>query len=415
MNKHRVFICLVVTSVIFMLNIGTAMASTSYSFLRGQWWAAPKEIPVVLGTLSVTVDSLQQGTSAALFALPSDFDIVLPGPIQSIEDPLVILVTSKTSKNEFMGTVDTGVGYQKATFLIPISTTIPRGYSGDIEILITNIKGQFSNCAVVAGSVLPGEVSIETRGVGHVENGESLVNILFSENMAGLFNKYEPIKLILPEGLEWASAKGTLVSGKELNALPVANGRLLEIRIDRESTGRAVLSVESVIKVTDTSKASDGEVRAEIQGMRGLTSRNILVAYYETSKVTEPVTEEPRAVFSVGSTSYVHCTGLREMDVAPYVRDGRVFIPLRFVAASLDVDSIEWNGQEVTLVKAERVVQVVPGNLTMMIDGKPVLMDIAAEIIQPGRVMLPYRYIAEAFGAKISWDNIERTVTVTIN
>ncbi|MCL6448435.1 MAG: copper amine oxidase N-terminal domain-containing protein [Armatimonadetes bacterium] len=50
----------------------------------------------------------------------------------------------------------------------------------------------------------------------------------------------------------------------------------------------------------------------------------------------------------------------------------------------------------------------------MLINGVAVNMDVAAEIVDPGRTMLPFRWVAQTSGAKVSWDEATRTVTMEL-
>ena len=134
------------------------------------------------------------------------------------------------------------------------------------------------------------------------------------------------------------------------------------------------------MQLSDVKKALGGEVRAEISGLSNLSFPTIVVAHYEAPEPARPAPAGSQAVFTVGSTGYKHHGVLRTMDVAPYLRDGRVFLPLRYVGVSLDVTEIDWDGQTATLVKDGVKVQVAAGSRNIMVDGRAVLMDVAPEI-----------------------------------
>jgi hypothetical protein len=400
---------------IFGITVGAAAASTTYDFLRGQMWAAPRESPVELGIFTITIDPLVAGENASLLTLPQDYKLVQPGDIAAIQDPSVILITKKISDNELLVSVNSGDMDGKVTFLVPIKTTIPRGANGDIELVITNVEGQFPAGRVIAGAALPGEITIESSRVGAIKDGKSSVQIAFSENMAQLLSKSSRIKLTLPDGFTWANAKITPVSGEGLDIRPVTAGRVLELRTERESTQRSSFRVDAEIGVSNAEKAREGEVRAEIEGLRSLSSPTILVAHYEAPEPAQPEPIEPRAVFIVGSASYKHNNRVMAMDVAPYLRDGRVFLPLRYVGVSLDVDEINWDGQTATLVKDGVRVQVAAGSKRIVVNGQALTMDAAPELAPPGRIMLPYRYLAEAFEATVAWNQADRSVAIMLN
>lgn len=393
---------------------GTALASTNYGFILGQNWIPPKST-VELGSLTIEVEPLTDGEHSALFELPNEFKITLPvSDIASLQDPAVSFSASLISENEFIGTINNSSGYGKYTFVIPLRSTIPRDIRGDIELKITLLKGQLMDGVVVAGAALPGELTIESRHVSVIKDGKSTVQIIFSENMSRVLIRNAPIKLTLPDGFVWANAKFDLVSGESLDVRLITDGRVLDLRTNSESTKRSSFRIDAEVRLVDPAKVREGEVRAVIEGLRNLSSRTILVAHYEAPEPAQPEPAKPQAVFTVGNTRYKHHGMTREMDVAPYLRDGRVFLPLRYVGVSLDVDEIDWDGQMATLVKDDIKVQVTTGIRDIIVNGKVLTMDVAPELVLPGRIMLPYRYIAEAFDASVAWDEASRSVLITL-
>ena len=104
------------------------------------------------------------------------------------------------------------------------------------------------------------------------------------------------------------------------------------------------------------------------------------------------------------------------MDAAPYVKNGRTYLPVRYVAMSLDIadSDIIWQPDEgaVVILKGSNFIKFVVGSKEMLIYNKPVVMDVEPEIVEPGRVMLPLRWVAQAFGADIDWDETNKTVII---
>ena len=52
------------------------------------------------------------------------------------------------------------------------------------------------------------------------------------------------------------------------------------------------------------------------------------------------------------------------------------------------------------------------GSTTLTVNGQTQTMD-QAPVIRDGRTYLPARYVAEAFGDNVSWDAASQTVTVS--
>jgi len=123
------------------------------------------------------------------------------------------------------------------------------------------------------------------------------------------------------------------------------------------------------------------------------------------------------ASFVIGSTEYTVNGNTMQMDVAPFIKDGRTFLPVRYVAMALGVSdaNIIWDGvnETVTLLKGDKVVQLKIGSKTMLVNGVSITMDVSAEIVSD-RTMLPFRSIAQALGATVGWDEVTQTVTMDL-
>lgn len=104
------------------------------------------------------------------------------------------------------------------------------------------------------------------------------------------------------------------------------------------------------------------------------------------------------------------------MDIAPYIKDTHTFIPIRYIACALGIDNsnIIWDGASntVTLLKDSKVVQLRIGNKTLLINGAVVTMDAAPETAS-NHTMLPANYVAQAFGATVTWLPESQTVTIS--
>lgn len=144
--------------------------------------------------------------------------------------------------------------------------------------------------------------------------------------------------------------------------------------------------------------------------------RKILVFILLLMFLLMPANAYGSVVFTIGSTRYIVDGQERGMDVAPYIKDDRTFLPVRFAASAAGVtdDNIIWNSTEhsVILIKGNSVVKLVIGSKTMLIDGTPITMDVVPEIVDPGRTMLPIRWVGQALGCTISWDAAAETITI---
>lgn len=101
-------------------------------------------------------------------------------------------------------------------------------------------------------------------------------------------------------------------------------------------------------------------------------------------------------------------------DARPFINeDSRTMVPIRFIAEKLKA-KVEWNGEKrlVYMNLAGKQIILGIGNSFAHVNSVKTEFDTAAEIVQD-RTMVPLRFIAETFGANVSWNGENKTVTVT--
>jgi hypothetical protein len=128
------------------------------------------------------------------------------------------------------------------------------------------------------------------------------------------------------------------------------------------------------------------------------------------------VTEVIKSIFALNNTSYIFNDKTETMDVAPYIKDSRTYIPVRYLAYSLGVtpENIAWNqaNQTVTVSLGETTVAMTIGSNVLTVNGTTAIMAVAPEIVD-NRTMLPARYLAEALGATVTWNPTTNSVEIT--
>jgi hypothetical protein len=245
------------------------------------------------------------------------------------------------------------------------------------------------------------------------------------------------LTVTLPKGIEFASTPDVDVTEGNLEIGKVRlsdDKRKLIIPVDSSSTRTSTLKISDV-KLTLDRTVPEGEFKAAIGGdvlVKNDEPRATIKTpvYFDTDYVVEfvfanvitPAPGEVRStsVFTIGSTTYTvvedNKTVEKTMDVAPYIKGDRTFLPLRFVAYALGVneENIIWDPvtRAVTVFKDGRIAQVTIGSQIMLVNGVSISMDVAPEITE-GRTMLPIRWLGQALGATIDWDPDTRQVTVS--
>lgn len=91
-------------------------------------------------------------------------------------------------------------------------------------------------------------------------------------------------------------------------------------------------------------------------------------------------------------------------EVCPFTKEGRVLVPLRFLAENLEAQ-IKWEEQTgvVTLSTGQKTVKFIPGQDKMQVNDREVKMECPPEIVE-GRTFVPVRAISEALGKKVFYD-----------
>lgn len=119
-------------------------------------------------------------------------------------------------------------------------------------------------------------------------------------------------------------------------------------------------------------------------------------------------------VFAIGFNQYFvngQTPGVK-MDVAPFIKNDRTFVPVRFLgnALGLDDSKITWdNGTQTATLKGNATLQMTIGQASVTSNGVPKQIDVAP-LLQSDRTFLPARYVAEGLGYEVGWDEATQMV-----
>ena len=104
----------------------------------------------------------------------------------------------------------------------------------------------------------------------------------------------------------------------------------------------------------------------------------------------------------------------QEVDVAPppLISAGRVFVPLRGVFENLGASVVYSNGQ-INATGNGRDISLQIGSTQATVDGSPVTIDVAPFIVGAS-TFVPLRFVSEALGASVDWDDTNRIVAITL-
>ncbi|MDR2182776.1 MAG: hypothetical protein LBE55_01245 [Clostridiales bacterium] len=113
---------------------------------------------------------------------------------------------------------------------------------------------------------------------------------------------------------------------------------------------------------------------------------------------------------------FVFFNGQRmEFDQPPVIVNDRTMVPFRAIFEAFGAD-IEWDGEQRRITATHpyqpRIVLDI-GSERAFVSGQPHYLDAAPFIVaETGRTLVPIRFISEAYGAEVDWDNENRNVII---
>lgn len=99
----------------------------------------------------------------------------------------------------------------------------------------------------------------------------------------------------------------------------------------------------------------------------------------------------------------------------PIIKEGRTLVPIRAIIESIGGE-VAWNAETstATIKCNDDIIVLTVGSITAYINGDEGILDVAP-IVLNGRILMPIRFIAEGFGLDTVWNQDDRTITITNN
>jgi copper amine oxidase-like protein len=99
-------------------------------------------------------------------------------------------------------------------------------------------------------------------------------------------------------------------------------------------------------------------------------------------------------------------------DQPPIERSGRVFVPLRGVFERLGATVVYDNGV-INATGNGRTISLKIGSNVAIVNGNQEMIDVAPFLVG-ARTLVPLRFVSQALGANVDWNNNSQTVTITM-
>lgn len=143
----------------------------------------------------------------------------------------------------------------------------------------------------------------------------------------------------------------------------------------------------------------------------GMTFWDLGIVFVD--KIENPTGATRRKIqFKVGSVDYTINGYQNKMDTAPIIKDSRTLIPVRFLVEALGLN-VYWDEpkQEVSIYNEKMTVKMVIGKRDVLVNGKKVTLDVPPQIIN-SRTHIPLRFVSEIFECTVNWDNADQFITI---
>lgn len=116
------------------------------------------------------------------------------------------------------------------------------------------------------------------------------------------------------------------------------------------------------------------------------------------------------AVFTIGNNEVMVDGSKYALDVAPFVANGRTYLPIRYLGETLGATVSYIDGSAV-LKFPQKTLLMKNNMLFMSNEGKYELMDVTP-VIDSNRIFLPARYVCDAAGYETIWMPQDRAMVV---
>lgn len=214
--------------------------------------------------------------------------------------------------------------------------------------------------------------------------------------------------------LEFDKTTGAVDTNNNVTVSVVdANGKVvpvtgvLDAYVDAQSNADAEVTVKVAKDMTNGADGklilnSDKDTTADIVvSVKARNAQYVGTLHYTFGDVAGAGTS---VVMTIDSKSILVNNEMDTLDVAPYVKDSRTYVPLRALAQSFGAE-VNWDEKtgEITVDGNGTKVVLEVGKTTYTVNDNEKTMDVAPELDSAaGRTLVPVRFVAEALGYTVT-------------
>jgi hypothetical protein len=305
-----------------------------------------------------------------------------------------------------------------------IEVNVAVDFTGDVVVEFSGSAG-INDKITVAKAVAPLTVTADMKEVKIGAQAQAAGNIVIKETKAEAIRSGAGVQLELtaPYGVTWEKLPtvkvtegdltlGTITRGQQ----PLTGKHQLQIPIRTQSRVASTIEISNIVYTLDRT-VPEGDLKIAVGGnavdVAAIANRTTAATVVAATCVTPAPGETiGNGEFRIGSNIYYVGGVAKVMDVAPYIKGDRTYVPMRYLGEILGAEVV-WDdaARTVTLTKGDTTVVFTIGSTSYTVNGEAKTADVAPEITND-RTMLPARFVAEAFGAVVGWDAATQTVLI---
>jgi len=300
-------------------------------------------------------------------------------PVQS--NPYAILDTIKSSISVNPSTADGKNGYYISLPKVKINVSNPAniGYSVYYKIDSSNFVKYVSGTEI---TIPEGIHTFAYYGEDIYGNKEQVKEVQFKVDIT------KPVlSIVSPENNSKLKTNTVEIKGStEPGAVLTINDKQVTINTDG-----------SFSYLYTFSKEGTEQIKVRSEDLAGNFTETLLTLTY---------TKQVRIMIQVGNEHcYVNDDDYFLKGAAPYLKNGRVMVPIRFISEALGF-RVEWDNifKIVSIYVGDKRMRLQVGNKTADLFGSPYALDVSPEIVN-NTTFVPLRFISENFGASVTWDS----------
>ena len=130
---------------------------------------------------------------------------------------------------------------------------------------------------------------------------------------------------------------------------------------------------------------------------------------YSSGQITFPPSDITQTIITltIGQLPYTKNGVRADLDVAPYIDAGsaRTMVPIRFIAEAMGA-KVVWDDS----VKTDYI--TLNGKTISIVLNKPLPGGMGTAVIKNDRLFVPVRYVSEQLGASVNWEDTENMVVI---